>query len=105
MSGKIDVSYEKLLELSSDFDTEIKSINELLIAIKEETTKFEEFWKGDDSDIVMPVLRKTEDEFEKINENNEKYLEYLKKVVKLYKKYDNSVSRVTNESDSSFSIN
>ncbi len=105
MNAKIDISYEDLLSIQTDFEKEITSMDELFQDVKKETEKFSEYWDGKDSKEVMPTLKDIENKFDGIVEYNNKYNEYLKKVVELYKTYDKSVTKVVENANKSLDIN
>ena len=105
MENKVDISYEDLLKLQSDYEKEIGKMEELFNDVKSRTGEFSEYWTGNDSEKVMPTLKDIESKFDGIVEYNNKYNEYLKNVVELYKSYDESVAKVTDNSDKTLDIN
>ena len=98
----IDITYEDLGVLMSDFEKEIKDMQQVLSDVDDKTRDVSSIWDGEESEGVMTDFTNFKKEFDTVNEENKKYLEFIETVIEKYKKRDEDTSSFLDEKASSF---
>ena len=86
----------------SSLQREITKLNELSELLKTKTETMKNSWQGEVADYILEEILKYKDAFDKIKEQNERYVTYVNKVATKYEAQDKSTTATVETNVDSF---